>query len=566
MAPNGSDVNAGTESAPVKSLRRAVSLVSAGGTIVLRGGDHRTWYSNSSGTDYEIVGKDLNIQAYPGERPWLNGADVVGSWAIDGGGRWSRSWDTPSFCDGEYYQYPPTAQNPSNIGPCTHTDMYRDPAYPMAGDPQMAFVDGEPLRQVGSLSQVVEGTFFYDWSARRITIGTNPASRTVELSARPVALVLGGGRNYTVRGIGFRRYASNEYSNLTSSALYIGANSSTVENTVFTQNAGKGLMFSNPRNGTSVTKSVFANNGFNGMDANGASKSGTRNDFLVESNLFSGNNVERFGVGCTISCAAANVKLTHMVGFTVRNNIFESARGVGIGFWCDLDCREGVIVRNLVRNNGGHGIYYEVSSGGIIASNLVTGNAQVGIAISSASTKVFNNSIVIDAVRQPKAQGIWVYDDARTPSVPGGIGPNTAGVELINNIVSGPKGVFVKAVNGSGGAGNTVTSQYFSQFDSNAYHHSGQNIYNWLDPSTGTYYRSSASFFGAIGWDRTGIDFNSSVDPFFVDAVGGDYRVRSNSPARNAGRTLPADVAAALGLGAGAPIDRGAIVWPAPPS
>src|SRR5689334_20169260 len=40
VAPNGSDGNAGTLSAPLKTIQQAVSLVSAGGTIAVRGGTY----------------------------------------------------------------------------------------------------------------------------------------------------------------------------------------------------------------------------------------------------------------------------------------------------------------------------------------------------------------------------------------------------------------------------------------------------------------------------------------------------------------------------------------------
>ena len=568
MAPNGNDSNPGTQSAPVQSLRRAVSLTPSGGTLVLRGGDHRTWYPDGAGAGYEIVSKDLTIQAFPGEQPWLNGADVINDWTSSGAGRWSRAWSTPSFCEGAYYRLAPTAQSTNNTGPCAHRDQYGDPQYPMAGDPQMVFVNGIPLRQVASLAQVAVGTFHYDWSARRVTIGNNPAGQTVELAARPVALVLGGGKNYTVRGIGFRRFASNEYSSLTRGALYVGANRVIVEKTVFTQNAGHGLAMSGPANGSSVTQSVFVGNGANGLTANGDAGSPQRNDLLIEGNIFSGNNAERFGTNCSISCAASNVKLTRMNGFIARNNVFERAAGAAAGFWCDLDCRGGVIVNNLVRDNGKHGIYYEVSSGGIIASNLVTGNGEIGIAIASATTKVFNNTVTIDAARSPKAQGVWIYDDGRNPSSASSVGPNTSGVELVNNIVAGPAGVLVKAVNGTGGAGNSVTTQYFARFDTNAYQHRGQNIYNWLSPGVppGSYFNNSRDFAAATGWERNAIDLNTATDPFFVNAAAGDFRVRSNSPAFRTGQALPADVATAMGVAAGTAVNRGALSWAPPPN
>jgi len=82
MSPQGADEHAGTRSAPVRTLNRAISLAPAGGTIVLRGGEYRDWYHNRGATSYRVVRKSLTFQAYPGEAPWLNGADLVSASAF----------------------------------------------------------------------------------------------------------------------------------------------------------------------------------------------------------------------------------------------------------------------------------------------------------------------------------------------------------------------------------------------------------------------------------------------------------------------------------------------------
>ncbi|MCB1257038.1 MAG: right-handed parallel beta-helix repeat-containing protein [Microthrixaceae bacterium] len=567
MAPNGNDANAGTKSAPVQSIRRAISLAPSGGTIVMRGGEHRTWYSNSAGTSYDIVAKSLTIQAYPNEQPWFNGADVVSSWTNAGNNRWTTPWSTPAFCDGKYYSAAPTTQNSNNTGPCSHVDMVKDPANPLAGDPQMVFVNGVNLRQVSSVAEVNANTFHYDWTKKVLTVGVNPAGRTIEATARPIAMVLGNNKDYTLRGIGFHRYASNEYSNLTGGAVYIGGNKSVIENVVFSHNAGTALTLSTPRPGSRITKSVFAFNGALGVGANGSSRAGTRNDMVIEESVFSNNNSEKFGLGCNASCAAGNIKLAHMVGFTVKKSIIENAQGPeGMGVWCDLDCSDGVIVNNLVRNNGKHGIFYEVSRGGIIASNLVVNNADKGIMLGSATTKVYNNTIITNQDLSWKAQGIMTYDDPRWPGNPSDVGPNTSGVEMVNNIISGAKGVLMLATDGTASV-STKAGDFFTAFNNNAYHHNaGENFINWSNsnPSVGKYFKNVVDFSAHTAWDKKGIDVAGGADPFFVNKASGDYRVRKGSVADNTGAPLPSDVANAIGVSAGSVVSRGALSWPTP--
>ncbi len=562
MSPNGDDAAPGTEAAPVRSIRRAVALVPSGGTIVLRAGEHRTWFTNSAGSSYGIVDKQVTIQAYPHEQAWFNGADVVTGWRAQGAGRWSRSWSTPSFCEGRYYDFAPTAQPMDNEGPCAHQDMVKDPAFPVAGDPQMLFVDGVRQVQVARTDQVVAGTFAYDWTARTLVMGTDPQGHVVEAAARPVALVLGG-YDSVVRGVGFHRFASNEQNNLTGAAVYVGGGSPTIESSVFADNAGAGLALSTPRPGSIITGSAFVANGANGLTVNGSSRDGSRNDLLIVSNVFRANNLEQFGRGCVAACTAGAIKLARMMGFVLRGNVIEDTLGVwGTGFWCDINCMDGVMVGNLVRNNGKYGIYYEVSSRAIVASNLVVGNAESGIMIGSATTRVYNNTVVVDPSK-PLAEGITIYDDPRYPGNPVETGPNTTGIELVNNVISGTSGRLLAAHEGPG-PNNSKIAAFFTKLGDNAYHSAGQNIINWASPNTsagGRYFSSVASFRSATGFGQGSVDSVGGADPFRSSATG-DFRLDPASPLAVPGSPLPADVAAAVGVSVGVPVPRGSLGWP----
>jgi parallel beta-helix repeat protein len=563
LATNGRDANAGTQAAPVATLNRAVALASEGDTIVVRGGVYRDWHHNADSSSYDVVDKALTIQAYPHEQVWFDGSDVVPTarWVSGGFGLWYAEWATPSFCAGDYYERPTTAQRADNTGPCAHKDMATSPQAPIPGDPQMAFVDGVQLTQKPALSELDASSFYYDWQARRIYLGTNPAGHTVELAARPTALVMGGAGN-TVRGVGFRRYATNQYHNVTGAALYMGGSEQNrVESAVFANNAGGGLSVSNPRPGSYVRLSVFARNGYTALGSNGGATQGRVNDFVIEHNVFNGNNASNFGWGCTASCGQANVKLGHMNGFIFRDNIVDNGVGRASGFWCDLDCRDGLMVGNLVRNNGGHGIYYEVSSDGIIASNVVTGSGQPGITVASATTRVYNNTLVNNQF------GLWVYDDSRSPGVDGwdDVGPDTADVELVNNVITDAPYYLIKSQDPRADLSiNTRPSDYYAEFDHNAYYRANgadQNLHNWIEGSS-VYYSSSAEMVAATGWDRQAVDITSGADPFFVDPRVGDYRVRQGSPAYQSGQPLPGDIASLVGADAGTPISRGAVDWP----
>lgn len=575
MSTSGNDANAGTATAPVRTLNAAVAKVPNSGTIVVRGGTYRDWLNNGAGA-LRIANKGFTLQAYPGEAPWFDGADVIDptTWQ-DNGTTWSRDWATPSFCGGSYYSYsiPPYTPQRRADGTtdpaiketkCMYEDAASDPAYPMAGNPQQVWVDGVRLREVDSLAKVTASTFFYDWYAKRIHIGYSPAGKTTELAARTNAIVLGGALTdkHKILGIGFKRYATNggEMSPLTGSAVY-ASREILVENSVFAENSTGGLNLSDPEPGTVIRKSVFAYQGGTGMAANGSSKTiGKRNDMLVEQSVFNGSNWEWGGLYCNRACGPAHVKMAHMTGFVYRDNLFDNAYSRAPGLWCDMDCSDMVAVRNIVRNGGGHGIFYEISNKGIIANNLISNNGGSGVAVASANVKIYNNTIVVNPGRNVQAG--WLWDDSRIAPGPESawpwgfpdLGPNTVNLEFVNNLVSGPTDVstarFINSLNASLDPANTQAEEFYSKFDFNAYYGtSTQALYGF---GATDQIRTVEAFRTLTGFEMN--SFKSVSDPF-VGRASGNYGLKVGTAA--AGTVLPADVAAALGLEAGVRVNRG---------
>ena len=523
MSPSGSDAAAGTRAAPVRSLARAYVLVRSGGTVVARGGTYRDG-------DLEAT-RPFMLQAYPGEQPWFDGTDVVTGWQPDGAGHWWVDWSTPDFCrspqfpaGGYQAQAWPWTGVPGPDGPCIHPDMVRDPQNPAAADPQMAFRDGRPLPQVTALADLDlrPGAFFYDSGTHRLSLGADPTGATVELARRPVALVIRtSDPGAAVRGIGFRRYATNQKheGSLTHGALaVVGSPRVLVEDSVFTGNAAAGATFVGAPPDARIAHSVFAANGFNGLDANGGRQ---RDNFTITASVLAGNNTELFGLGCTVSCSAAAAKLAHMHGLSVTGSIFADSRGAASGLWCDLDCTDAVITRNVFSGNGNVGLFYEVSDTGLIASNQVTGNGRyladrrpdgtaadpsdrgAGIRVSSARTVLYDNTV------SGNSTSLVIYDDARSPGAgcagcrPRDVGPDTRDVQLIGNVITGgcPPGPAVVVFDRTPepGVPGTGPAQQLSRVVDNTYR---------IPPGAALYRVGGRSFAGldalraATGWER----------------------------------------------------------------
>jgi len=238
------------------------------------------------------------------------------------------------------------------------------------------------------------------------------------------------------------------------------------------------------------------------------------------------------------------VKFAHMVGLTMRNNLVEDTQGRAGGLWCDLDCRDAVFVYNTIRNNpGGPAIFYEVSDHGIIAANVLSGSTY-GISVSSANTKIFNNTLT------DNVQGINVYDDRRSRGVDGwdDVGPDTRNVEVVNNVISGKNySLMASSSSINALAPNTGGNEVLSQVDHNVIHQSNGRapVFTYWRTLSGhvTLYRRQSSLTTQHGFEKHGRWLKGSKDPLFVDKLHGDLRMRY--PVVDAA-PLPLDVATAL--------------------
>jgi hypothetical protein len=364
----------------------------------------------------------------------------------------------------------------------------------------------------------------------------------------------GGAGGNIIRGLGFRKFASQEKpeGSFTYGLFFADVPNITFENNTFSQNAGEAIMTS-VSNNLVVRANTFANNGFGGMGGYNSS------NMLIEDNLVVGNNTTLLGGGCSASCGQAGIKVNKQSDYTVRNNIFENNLGTSHGFWCDIACVNGKHYNNIFINNGGAGLFYEISSGGIIASNVFVGNKAYGIKMGSATTRIYNNTLIDNNV------SMLIYDDSRHPGEQGA-GPETTNVDVFNNVMSNNTSVgnHMQSWRTNTDATSTGPNTFYTGFDYNSYYRAtgtGQLLHNWRDGTTTNYY-SVSTFTAAKGWDSHSNDITTGGDPFFVNLAAKDYRIRSGSVAYGSGTTIPSDIVTLLGLSSGTGQNRGALIWP----
>ncbi|MDQ3639999.1 MAG: right-handed parallel beta-helix repeat-containing protein [Actinomycetota bacterium] len=529
VATWGSDANAGTASAPLRTIAAAVGRAAAGSTIVIRGGTYR----ETLGT----ISKRLVYQPYPGEAVSLRGSAVVSGWVSDGS-IWRRDNWTAEHCQSCY---------PWNA---------IDPAYPLAGKPDMVFRDGTPLRQVGTRSEVSAGEFFVDYAGDKLYIGSDPGGRLMEASVHEKAMQFNGfASGSVVRGLSFMHYAPH-FNGDRPAMVVANTSSLTFERNSFSRSATSGLSIYGQN--AKILDNEFINNGLTGL--HGYLAHGT----LVEGNRLASNNQEHFvEMGLAASAAGAKFGTTH--NLTMRNNIAEGNYGKGL--WCDLSCFNTVIVSNLLRGNSKDGISYETSSKGIIASNVAADNGLVGLKISeSNSVRAYNNTLT------DNFQQIGVYDSARSNSNTYerslGITWDTRNVVIRNNIfsTSGSAGAVVHT-NDSSTPDVTSAAEMIPSMDYNAYYRgssaSPSTLVRWCRKDLAALNFSTLNNFrSTTGRDTHGITYDDQANPYFVDEANGNYSLKAGSPAAGTGEALPADIAAAIGVSGGVAVNRGALRWP----
>ncbi|RMB56829.1 right-handed parallel beta-helix repeat-containing protein, partial [Tessaracoccus antarcticus] len=166
---------------------------------------------------------------------------------------------------------------------------------------------GVKLRQVGSVSSVVPGTFFVDEAGRRLYVGSDPSGKQVEASTLQQGLVIQGAGTI-VRGIGVRRYGNTFWMG---GAISAQVNDIVLENVVSSQNAtigingwGKKMRFHR----ITITES-----GGLGLALNKA------NDFVLSESVIRGNNSESFKQ----APVSGGVKITTSQNVLISANVFE---------------------------------------------------------------------------------------------------------------------------------------------------------------------------------------------------------------------------------------------------
>jgi hypothetical protein len=527
VAPAGSDAAAGTLAAPLATLATAITKAPVGGTIVLRAGTYRQTVTAN-------VTKRVTIQPFPGEKVWFKGTVPVTGWT-KAGTTWQHANWTTTFCHACY------------------TKDIVDPNYPYSGWPDMVFANNSQLRQVGSAAAVVAGTFFVDETKHALILGDDPTGKTIEATAFDRLLQLDpGAEGSVIRGIGVEEYASNQDYGQHGAMVVDNAPGVTLADDTFALSASSGAAVFQPH--STVTGSTLVDNGLVGLVANRA------DGLRLTQNTFTANNQQHFALSGD-AIGAAGAKVTRTKSPYVADNYFTD--NIGTGWWCDLGCTNATVVRNVAVGNQVHGLFYEVSSTALIASNVVADNQSDGIKLSSADhVRVYDNTFADNGT------ALGIYNDPRAPSSDPysqqlGLSWLTTGTVLVNNYYADPDATDPIIVSADYQAA-PHTGTFVADSDGNAYQRpaSGSPLLSWVTaPGQTQTYPSLAAFRSGTGNDKHGVTGDLATVPF-IDPDQQNYLLNSGALGIGAGLALPADVASAIGVPANAHPNIGVLAGP----
>jgi len=500
---NGIDTNAGTEQLPLKSISAALSKAYAGDTILINSGTYREtiqFIRGGSDASHPIV-----LQAISGSNVQIKGSDLVTGWVKHNGSIWKKpNWNVNS---------------------------------------QQVFVDGTPLQQIGvsspfntqtsngdpllpaigiGLSSMLPGSFWYDMGEATLYVwladGSDPRSHEIEASVRDQIIPAADLVDY-IYLIGLRFAHSNQTARGSSLGMVnVWGDSWFVSDCQFNYGdfAGIHLIGNNHK----ILRNTFNYNGAVGININGSDAAHNWEPYQgrppqniqLEGNETSYNNYRNFlynwhagGIKAIPSCNAVLVS-QHKA---VANN--------GHGIWFDTSCMNITINRCIVKNNKA-GIFYEISDDAMISNNLVVGNAEQGIYIAASSgSKVFNNTVYKNWA------GIVIHGLPRAEH------PSLENNTIRNNIISENDLVDLVLYSGSlPSAGNTTDYNLYFRSDGTA------KISLTNTPGYDVNYRDYKLFSSATGQEIHSL----SADPLWMDSLAGDFSLKPNSPAIDAGQLI----------------------------
>lgn len=432
VAPDGKEKESGEMLTQPTTLEAAIERVVTGDVIVIRGGTYRTGNM--------ILNQGIIMQPYADEQPVLKGTFIATEWKNLGNGLWKTSWSRlfPAKPDNWWSR--------DRFGKETPLCRFNN---------DMVFVDGKFLQAVDWEGEVNENSYFIDYNAGQVYIGTNPTKKLVEITAFDIALKRTTGECHhktsdrkgpIIRGITFTQYAyraieieGTEPIGLSDESSYgkevVGT---TLENCtisfcsrVAAHLRGDSLTIRHCKVSETSTEGIYII---------------ASSDVLLEKNIFSRNNIEHI----TGYYPAAVKIFNQCYRVTCQDNLVTDLPNSN-GIWFDVGNIDGRFLNNWVEGVGNvnreflnrpypsdNGFFFEISKGAVCAGNVFVNCDQGIFILNSSNVQIYQNTFVNSTVcigrngRSPANDGTFGWHSGTGPAV-----NNRGGHVFVNNLLTG---------------------------------------------------------------------------------------------------------------------------------
>ena len=481
-ANSGSDSHAGTKTSPLRTIQTAVNKADAnnikgvGTKIIVNSGVYRETVNIGN---YRSTGAPITIEASVTGGAILSGSDVLSGWSEQSSGNYTHAW-TP------------------NLGTCAVPAGWPATIAPIARRTELLFVNGIPLTEVMSFSELRAGTFWVNESTNLIHMdppsGVNVATATIEAAVRRQTLTVEGRTNLVFRGLVFRHAASciNVAGVVVSSSSDIlfdsdqmlwnnwggigiySTNYVTVQNSVANYNGGVGFM-------SSYDQNVLFN--FNQSDYNNW----------------------RGAQGALYNWASGGSKFMYMRNTTVQNQY--SYRNQAQGLWFDTDNKNITINNATLSQNVLGALQVEANEGPILLENSHLCSSGLGVNVLNTEKFTLNNNTLYNnsGTNSLQAEVFIAGMSGGRPVTDWLTGAFynlfTSGMALTGN-------TFENASGGQNVFGTYLSGNDWTQFATTL--NAGSN--KWYDPNTASNFKITNNKLVTLGgWQSaTGTDYSST--------------------------------------------------------
>jgi parallel beta-helix repeat protein len=221
---------------------------------------------------------------------------------------------------------------------------------------EQIFQNGVHVRRVATRALVVPGTFYADYAANAVYVGTDPRTRAIEIS-RTATAIASGAANVVVRGLTVEHFAS-----ASQAGAVVAGQGWQVQSNDIRDNHALGVKLSNADNAV-LGKNLIRRNGQLGVG-----QYSTVNGKITE-NYINNNNTDGYWIA---DWESGGIKTTWSSGGSVTNN--QIWANLGVGLWSDAYDENRTFSGNHIENNAADGIRFEISRNSVIASNTIIRN------------------------------------------------------------------------------------------------------------------------------------------------------------------------------------------------